>query len=227
MANVVITSFFTRGGVPATNIETLSPGFPKVRIWEVSNGSPNTDTYIGEFNMGPMEDGSNDDGFYKFDFTDVDGFSSNQYYVFRSDGGPSLPPHEQYQVAHYDPPEITVEEIADGVWDEPRADHLNLGSTGEALNQIKADTNNIINELYLDANSVLEVVQLLLKLETGRTKIDPTNETLTVYDTDCTTVLRTFKLLDSSGNPSVTEVCERKPIQKGVGDGTTITNTCP
>ncbi len=230
MAEVLITSFFTRGGNPATNIETVTPGFPVVRIWEVVDGTPSGDTFIGEFVMSPVEDGANDDGFYKFEFTDTDGYDDTKSYVLRSDGGASLPANEKIQTARIEPAialNVDANAVADAVWDEPRADHLIPGSTGEALNQLKADTTDIIDKLYLDTDSVLEVVQLLLKLEAGRTRIDSTANTLTVFDEDCTTPLRVFQLLDSSGTPSVTEVCERKPITKGPSDTTTITDVCP
>lgn len=230
MASAVITSFFTRGGIPATNIETVSGGaYPVVRIWEVIDGTPAGDAFIGEFTMIPMEDGVNDDGFYKYEFTDApDGFDETKTYTFRSDGGPSIPPGERYQVARLDPSEnLSAQAVEDAVWDADRLSHNNAGSTGEALNQIKADTTAISQNLYLDADSVLNVTQLLLKLEAGRTKIDPTAKTLTVYDEDCVTVLRVFDLYDSTGTPSVTDVCERKPTTKGPSDGTTITDTCP
>lgn len=226
MAEVMITSFFTRGGTPANDIETVTAGFPVVRIWEVFSGSPAGDSFVGEFQMEPVEDGANDDGFYKFQFTDTDGYDPAQTYVFRADGGASLPGNEQFQVARLDPTE-SIEAIADAVWDEPKADHTNTTTMGGALNEVKADTTDIIDKLYLDVDSVLEVVQLLLKLEAGRTKIDPTLNTLTIYDTDCTTVLREYQLLDSTGTPSVTDVCERVPKVEGVGDTSTITGTCP
>lgn len=227
MASVVITSFFTRGGVPATDIETVSTGtLPVVRIWEVSDGTPAGDAFIGEFTMVPMEDGANDDGFYKYEFTDSpDGYDPQKTYTFRSDGGPSLPAVDRYQVARLDPSD-NIESISDAVWDEPKADHLAAGSTGEALSQIKADTTAITQNLYLGADSVLDVVQTLLKLEAGRTKIDPVTKTLTVYDEDCTTILRQYNLYDSTGAPSVTDVCERVPKIKGAGDPTNITDTC-
>lgn len=229
MASVVITSFFTRGGQPATNLETAGGGgYPLVRIWEVSDGTPAGDAYIGEFLMIPMEDGSADDGFYKYDFTDLSGYDEAKTYTFRADGGPTLPPGERYQVARLDPSEnLDTAAIADAVWDEPRAEHVDPGSTGEALNQIRADMSDALDKLYLDADSVLEMVQLLIKMEAGRTRIDPTQNTLTVYDEDCTTPLRVFKLYDSTGAESVTDVCERKPVTKGPGDGTSITDVCP
>lgn len=229
MASVVITSFFTKNGQPATDIETESAGtHPVIRIWRVVDGLPNTDAFVGEFLMVPMEDGSADDGFYKFEFDDLNGYDPTATYTFRTDGGASVPNAERYQVARLDPSEnIDYEGIADAVWDEPRAEHLDAGSTGEALNLIKADTTAIADNLYLNADSVKEIVEVLLKLEAGRTKIDPVTNTLTVYDEDCTTPLRVFKLYDSTGAESVTDVCERKPITKGAGDSTTITDVCP
>lgn len=230
MASVVITSFFTRGGNPATDLETAGGGgFPIVRIWEIVDGTPAGDAYIGQFTMIPVEDGVNDDGFYKFEFIDTThGYDPLKTYTFRADGGPTLPTGERYQVARLDPSEnLDANTVADAVWDVSRADHLIPGSTGEALSQIKADTADALDKLYLDADSVLEVVQLLLKMEAGRTKINPLQNTLTVYDEDCVTPLRVFKLYDSTGAESVTDVCERKPVSKGVGDGTSITDVCP
>lgn len=118
-------------------------------------------------------------------------------------------------------------EVATAVWAAPRATNNDPGSHGEALNQVRANTENVIDKLYLSADSVLDVVQLLLKMEAGRTRIDPDTFTMTVYDEDCVTPLRTFKLLDADGIPSVTNVCERKPIAKGPSDSTSITDVCP
>lgn len=227
MAEVLITSFFTlNSGAPATDIENVTPGFPTVRIWEVVDGTPTGDSFIGEFGMVPIEDGANDDGFYKFEFKDTDGYNEASTYIFRADGGSSLGSSRRYQVARLDP-SLTEAGISSAVWDAQKSEHLVPGSQGESLSQTKADTTAIADQLYLGADSVLEVVQVLLKLEAGRTKIDPVLHTLTVYDEDCSTPLRVFELLDSTGTPSVTEVCERKPILKGAADGTTITDVCP
>lgn len=234
MAGLMITSFFTRKGNPATDIETVTPGFPVARVWELSDGTPSGDSFVGEFQMAPIEDGANDDGLYKYELTAADGYDETKSYMFRCYGGTSLPIGEQYQVgeASAEIGDITQTEInqianaaASAVWEEAAADHITAGSTGEALNQVRANTSNILDKLYLDADSVLEIVQLLLKLEAGRTKIDPVNNTLTVFEKDNTTILRQFNLVDSDGNPSVSEICERRPSIKGVGDTTTITGT--
>ncbi|MDE1830695.1 MAG: hypothetical protein KGI25_10280, partial [Thaumarchaeota archaeon] len=111
----------------------------------------------------------------------------------------------------------TVASIATQVWDEPAASHVVVGTMGLLENQIKADTTAIAANLYVNANSVLDLVQLLLKYETNRTKIDPGAMTLTVYEDDCTTPLRVFQLLDTTGSPSITQVSERKPISANDG----------
>lgn len=125
------------------------------------------------------------DGFYKYDFTTYD---ANKDYVFRTDGGiPQLDERYQYGASEYARLEVeTIQKIADQVWDETASTHLIPGSTGALLNLVTAV---LIN----------------------RTKIDTAAATLTIYDGDCVTPLIVFDLKDSSGNPSVTEVCERKP----------------
>jgi len=104
------------------------------------------------------------------------------------------------------------------VWDESVTDHLSAGSTGLMLSQTKANT----DQLFLDVAAVQSIVDLILKYDTNRTKIDTVNNEMIIYDDDCTTVLRRFKLLDSSGVPSTYELCERKPI--AASDGHSV---CP
>lgn len=233
MAEIVISSYFENSSGPVTGLS------PTIRIWEVNAtgdilvvGTPCGTGSASDGAMLEVEDcgspASTQDGFYRFVFADTIGYDPTKSYVVRVDGGVALQTRFRYQTSQISPVDaFSIEGIADAVWDEPRADHLNPGSTGEALSQIKAETTDIIDKLYLDADSVLEVVQLLLKMEAGRTKIDPVANTLTVYDEDCTTVLRVFNLLDSTGAPSVVDVCERVPVVKGPSDGTTITDTCP
>lgn len=226
MAQLEITSFFTRGGVPAVDIDNLNPhvdgkNYPRIRIWEISGNTYNLvvgDTVGSGQNidgiMTPVFDTGVEDGFYSFVFTDVIGYDETKRYLVRSDGGPSLPSNERFQVVNVDPLQATVNynSVADAVWDAQVTNHLDPGTTGAALAQIKADTTAIAQNLYLDADSVLELVNLLLKYETNRTKIDPVTKTLIVYDDNCTTPLRTFALFDHNGQPSVDEVCERRPV---------------
>lgn len=220
MAQIEINSLFANRGVPAIDIATATPGYPTVRVWEVSGavqtlivGAPNgtgqnTDGIMAEI----VGDGSpiRKDGFYTLLFTDTIGYDPSKKYLVRSDGGTSLPDADRYQTAEIDPIE---DAITKGVWDVDRTEHLGTDSTGLALSQIKADT----TQLFLDLDAINDLVTLLLKYDTNRTKIDETAKTLTIYDDDCTTVLRVFELLDQWGVPSTDSVCERKPISASDG----------
>lgn len=231
MAEIIIGSYFEDASGPVVGLT------PTVRIWEVAVGG--NELIIGapcgtwqslDGVMSEIQECSppEQDGLYKFVFTDTIGYDPTKTYIVRVDGGNTLPPSFRYQTETISPSDnLSIGNITDGVWDAQRASHLIPGSTGEALNQIKAETSVIVDKLFLDVDSVIEVVQLLLKLETGRTKIDPVTNTLTVYDTDCVTILRQFKLYDSYGAESVVDVCERQPVVKGPSDTTTITDTCP
>lgn len=232
MAEILIGSYFEDNNGPITGLT------PSIRIWEISDagdvlivGSPCGTGSAADGNMVEVEDcgspATTQDGFYRFVFADTLGYDPSKTYLIRVDGGNTLQTRYRYQTSKITPTDaMSTQNVADAVWDEQRSSHLTPGTTGEALSQIKADTTDIIDKLYLDADSVLEVVQLLLKMEAGRTKIDPSQNTLTVYDEDCTTVLRVFKLYDSAGNESVTDVCERRPTTKGAGDTTSITDVC-
>jgi hypothetical protein len=215
MAQIEINSLYTSNGIPTSGLS------PTIRIWEV-DGAIQTlivgfSTGTGQATDGAMteifDSGSPpaSDGFYTFLFTDTIGYDPTKKYLIRTDGGASLPDADRYQSGAIDPIE---ENIINGVWDEELApDHLGTGTAGLILSEVKADT----TALSLDLTDVEALVSLLLKYDTNRTKIDDTTKTLTVYDDDCVTVLRTFQLLDQNGNPSTDSVCERKPISSSDG----------
>lgn len=186
MATKVITVHFTSAGIPVTGLT------PLVDIWEVNPDSQVVNNGVC------VEVGQ---GWYRYNFTTYDYTKS---YVFTFDGGGTLTACDRYKVGGN---ESYVEDISYEVWEEPGASHTTAGTTGQILNLIKADTSTII----IDVAAVKVLVETLIKLETGRTKVDTIAKTLTIYDDDCVTPLIVFDLLDSGGNPSVTEVCERKP----------------
>ena len=97
--------------------------------------------------------------------------------------------------------------VADAVWDEAFAAHSIAGTYGLLAQQIATDA----NQAHLVALQAVSLMEVLLKYEKNRTKIDKTAFTLTVYDDDGTTPLRVFNLKNSLGAPSVTEVTERVP----------------
>jgi len=191
---MIISSFFTNNGNPVTGLT------PTIRIWEVT---PTLDTLV--VTDAPM--GEIGDGFYKYDFVSYD---PTKDYTFRSDGGVTLPAVNRYLVGANNAASITTQtltEIGAQVWDTNANSHLIPGSTGEKLSQIKADTTTLV----VSTSAINALVQLVLKYDTNRTKIDTVAKTLTVYDDDCVTPLEVFNLFDSNGVPSVTEVCERRP----------------
>lgn len=213
MNELIIASFFTRNGNPAIGI---TGGYPLIQIW-LANASPGFDTYVGQFVMTEVNDVTNDaDGFYKYIFTTTNGWDPTQTYLFRTDGGPTLAAGERYQAGQQTPAEV-IQNVSAEVWNATAASYTAAGSMGLLENQIAANTLAIANNLYLNAGSVLDLVQLLVQYETNRTKIDPVACTLTVYEDDCVTPLRVFKLLDTTSTPSITEVAERKPISANDG----------
>lgn len=192
MANKLITVHYTSNGLPqigltpTIDIYQLNPNIPLSNILVVSNGS------TVEIGM----------GWYRFDFLAYD---PTKNYVFTFDGGPTLSDCERYK---YGGNESYVEEISSGVWDETITDHTQVGSTGLTLNQIKADTASIL----ISEATMTALLNLLLKYERNRTKIDVANAQLIVYDDNCTDILQVFNLLDFNGMPSVETVCQRVPV---------------
>lgn len=183
-----ITTMFTNKGVPATGLS------PVIKIWHVTDSG---DTLV--VNSDPMVEVG--DGFYKYEFTSYD---PENNYLFRTDGGATLPIAERYQDASN---QCTSADAAHLTWEEQRTDHLTTGSMGEAQNNILAD----VTQLRLDVTSMYALVNLLVKFERNRTRIDKDNQTLIVYDDDGVTELHVFDLFNSNGDPSTAEVCERVP----------------
>jgi len=181
MTSIVITSFFTKKGVPQFGLQ------PIIRIWEVSGtdhtlviGAPDG---TGDPGTGIGTDGEmvevktagtpiSQDGFYKFEFTDTMGYDPTKTYITRADGGSTIPFGERYQSAEID--------------------------SADALTQ--ADINNI-NTIVVE----------ILKYHKNRTLIDENNFTLTIFDDDGTTPIRVFDLKDENGVASITSIFERLP----------------
>jgi hypothetical protein len=201
---MLITSFFTNNGVPATGLT------PTILIYSV--------TGTGEaliVTADPMLEVGN--GFYQYVFI---GYNSTSNYLFRTDGGSSLDITERYQVGTIDVSAIdpgSITDISNSVWESTATNFTTSGTTGMLLNQIDSTTSAIAGNLYVNANSVLDLINLLLEYETNRTLIDPVAKTLTIFQNDCATPLRIFELLDTTGTPSITEVAERRPVYAADG----------
>lgn len=214
MAQVTINSFITNNGSPATAIKENDSSYPRVRIWSVVGGvynliigEPNGSQQSTDGTMDEVTDGSSEDGFYSYVFDDTLGYDPSTTYLVRVDAGLSVTQSERYQVASLTP-EQTEEGIADSVWQASSSDYLDVNQMGGRANS----TFNNTGQLLLDVSDVETIVQLILKYDTNRTKINTSTSELIVYDDDCQTELRRFKLLDDGGQPSVTDVIERRPI---------------
>ncbi len=206
---MIISSFFTLDGVPAIG---LTPP-PTLIIYSVT-GTSQTLVVSGA----PMiEVGA---GFYQYNFTLYD---PTQEYVFQVDGGAATyagDNPERYQAGSIEVAtitETTTTNIASAVWDQTTSSHVATGTFGLLEQQTAANVVQVANNLYVNANSVLDIVNLIVQYDTNRTKIDPVACTLTVYENDCITPLRVFKLLDTTGAPSIEQIAERTPISANDG----------
>jgi hypothetical protein len=192
---MILNSFFTKYGTPITGLS------PTIKIWEVTD---TTDTLV--INNDPLlEIGS---GFYKYVFA---GYDVTKNYIMLIDGGSTQPVGERYNISATQEQKVStsnVQQIISGVWEEQASTHTNIDTTGFLLNQISADT----QATNLNVNIALDLLDILLKYERNRTRIDKTAKTLTVYDDDNLTPIKVFRLKDSTGAASVDEVCERLPI---------------
>lgn len=180
----IIGSHFKNNGLPATGLN------PIISIWEITE---TVDSLL--VSADAMTEVSN--GFYKYVFT---GYDPNKNYFFLADGGASLPDAERYQEASNANPQSEI-------WDAKTINHLETGSTGLALNQVNSD----VQTLRIDTTDALDLIEIILKYQANRTKVDKNNKTLTVYDDDGTTPIRIFDLLDENGISSVDSVFERNP----------------
>jgi hypothetical protein len=194
---MIITSFFAQSGTAKIGLN------PTIRVWHVlpaSNTLVVVDAPVAEVG----------DGFYKYEFILYDPASD---YVVQVDAGVGMTSFGRYSVTQIAPTGSVVidagavNQIINGVWDEPAINHVISGSTGEVLSTIKADTTAIA----ISIPAINTILQRLLKYDNNRTRVDASAKTLTVFDDDGVTPIQVFNLKDSSGVASVAEVAERVP----------------
>lgn len=193
MPNKIITAFFTQAGAPKTGLT------PTIDIWELDPLNPLVNTLI--INGGALVEIGG--GWYRYDFGT---YNYDKDYAITVDGGAAsgLSTAERYKFGSN---ESFQEDISHETWNATATDFIGVGTMGLLQNQTAADAASI----KIDVTSALSLITTLLKYETNRTKIDKIAKTLTVYDDDGITPLKVFDLKDSTGTPSVTEVCERDP----------------
>ncbi len=191
MAHKIITVHFTTSGLPVTGLS------PTINIFELNLANPAINTLVVTDGV-VTEIGS---GWYRYDFLTYD---PTQNYVYTLDGGSGLTTFERYKIGGN---ESFVEDISTGVWDEPSMNHLLSGSTGFVLQATKSDTTSIA----VSQATITSLVNLVLKYERNRTKIDIATATLTIYEDNGIDILTVFNLRDHLGNPNLAEVAERVP----------------
>lgn len=187
----VIAARFRNSGTPQTGLS------PTIDIYRLSD-----DTLL--INDGAMVEVAN--GWYKYEFLEVDGYDPREDFVYDADGGVSISsPFERFQEGACCASE--PEEIADGVWEADQSLYTDINTMGGRHNATFSNVENLL----LDVADVESLVNLVRKYHTNRTRIDTTAKTLTVFDDDGVTPLRVFTLRDGSGTPNTDEVCERDP----------------
>lgn len=190
----IITARFRNDGIPQTGLT------PTIDIYEVVEAGAD----VNVVNDAAMTEIGN--GWYKFVFTDGAGFDPRKDYIYDADGGVSISsPFERFQEGACCAAEPEVN--ADATWEADQSLYLDINTMGGRHNA----TFNNVQQLLLDVNDVFNLVNLVRKYDTNRTRIDPTAKTLTVFEDDGTTPLQVFTLRDSSGTPSVDPACERDP----------------
>jgi hypothetical protein len=122
----------------------------------------------------------------------------------------------------------TPEEVRDAVWEASSAAYTTAGTYGKIVSDIKTvgdDTNadlatakveidaikGVVDGIAISEATITTLLQTLLKYSKNRTRIDKIAKTLTIYDDDTLTPIKVFDLKDDLGNPSITEIIERRP----------------
>lgn len=219
MVQIEIDSRFTNLGVPDSNINTVSSNtYPQIRILQTTGSSVilivGTPDGTGQNTNGVMT--SQGDGFYSFLFTSTIGFDPTQKYLISVDGGPSLQNSERYQASEIDPASLTPTDL------------LNVQQA------VVTGTSGLSNNLYINVNSVLAIVNLILKNQQQNINlvVDPVECTLTVnrYEREdnniivepiiqcnpiddiqeniCSPPIHVFDLIDLSNTPSISEALD-------------------
>lgn len=135
---IEIPMLFTRRGAPANDINTVTPGYPKIRIWDSNNN-----IVLNGSQMTLVSSGRINDGIYKFIFTKTDGFDPAIKYITTFDGGKSLPDSERYNYGQI-VPSLDIE----------TANAINLSRKFET-NKTEIDVNNAELIVYDDDQTTI------------------------------------------------------------------------
>lgn len=85
---------------------------------------------------------------------------------------------------------------------------LNSASITADITAMKPD----IAEIVVDITTLLSVTEMCRKMHMNRSRIDPQDKTLTIYEDDGVTPMRVYSLRNRNNAHSVTEVFEKIPL---------------
>lgn len=183
--NKIISVFITYNGTPQINLSPL----PTISVYNAIDNSVIT------INQDMIEIGG---GFYKHT---VVGYDPTIDYLYLADGGASFPDSERYYYGTMTGlDEADTTNLAENVWNLPANGSFPANSFGELIQSLDTATSLSI-----------DLLNILLKYQANRTRIDAPSKTLTVYDNDGTTPLKVFSLLDENGVLTIDSVFERVP----------------
>jgi len=135
---IEIPMLFTRRGAPANDINAVTPGYPKVRIWDSDNN-----IVLNGSQMTLVSSGGVNDGIYKFVFTSTNGFDPEKKYITTFDGGRSLPNAERYNYGQIVPS-----------FDSSLKDEIDVARKFET-NKTEIDVNNAEMIIYDDDQTTI------------------------------------------------------------------------
>lgn len=105
--------------------------------------------------------------------------------------------------------------VSSALLDKLVSGHTSPNTVGGLLSNINTASNTsamnsqIVKDLLTEVH---DMTSSLLKYSTNRTRVDSNQKTLTIFDNDGVTPIKTFSLRNMSGIPSVDEISERVPV---------------
>ena len=104
------------------------------------------------------------------------------------------------------------EDIADAVWNQNSpTDIASAVWTQNTPQSIQSSTADAVWEKTIQSQEASEILRRIYQINSGAWKLDTETRRLRFYDSDGTTILFEFDMLDAQGNATVSSVFERRP----------------
>lgn len=116
----------------------------------------------------------------------------------------------------------TIDTVVDSIQVDTNSIETKVDTANTNINTVNTTTSNIdttvtntqstVNTINANVNTIDGIVDQIKQINTGRWEINRVTNILTIYDTDGTTPIVQFDLLDNNGQPNSDTVYERVPI---------------